>query len=22
MLISKRELLAITGISYGQLYRW
>ena len=22
ILISKKELLAITGISYGQLYRW
>lgn len=22
MLISKKDLLAITGISYGQLYRW
>ena len=21
-LISKKELLAVTGISYGQLYRW
>ncbi len=21
-LISKRELLELTGISYGQLYRW
>ena len=21
-LISKKELLALTGISYGQLYRW